>query len=485
MLLVRAIESEDSDAVVLTADDRQYASAAALASARLGEASDPRERMAFLQRRAALALERLAPRYPRLQRVRQLARWPSWLGWSLPLAALAIGLATNAIDGKQLNILAFPLLGMLAWNLAVYLWLLVAAVRSAVQREDRTANRPLLGIFDWALRPAGAHLASHPTLERAVSRFAREWSGLAARLTRYRASRTLHLGAAMFALGLVAGMLARARYTAEYSAGWAGTWAGAEAEIAALLNVVLAPASALTGIDLPSVDRLRALRGSAENAGDWLILWVVTAALFVIVPRLILALHDGLRAAVLKRRLPIEEDFYVRSLLRNALGQAKQVRVVAYGFELPAAGRERLERLLTRVLGDKTQVRSDLPVQYGGEDEWLKREGDGLTAADQLILLFNLGSTPEAENHGAFAAGVRQRVASRAELVVLLDDSSFTHKVRGQQSAERRVDERLQAWKAVLSPVGLEPSRVSLDSGEEAGEAQALEQAMLRTPALA
>jgi hypothetical protein len=484
VLLLRAVESEDSSAVVLTRDDRQYSTAEALSWARLAEPARSRDKVLFLARRAEVALERLIPRYPTLSRVRKLARWPHWLSWGLPLAALVIGLATNAIDGQQLNILAFPLLGMLAWNFAVYLWLLIAKLRSAAGSSNRTAGHPVLSMFDWVVRPANARLASHPTLERAVSRFAREWSAVAAKLTRHRASCTLHFSAAMFAVGIVTGMLVRARYTAEYSAGWAGTWAGAETEIAAFLGILLAPASALTGIALPSVERLRALRGSGENAGDWLILWVVTAALFVILPRLGLALYNGLRAAVLKRRLPIEEDFYVRSLLRDALGQARSVWVVPYGFELSTGARERLGRLLSRAIGEKAQVRCDPSIAYGEEDEWLVRKGDDLTAADQVILLFNLASTPEAENHGTFATGVRQRVGAHSDLTVLLDDSAFRYKFRGQPSAERRIEERLQAWKAVLAATRMEPIRVSLDSAEEAAEASALEQAMLQAPAL-
>ena len=485
LLLVRAIESEDAEAVVLTADDRRHASAAALAASPLGERANMRERSSFLARRAGIALDRVIARYPALERVRSLTRWPSWLSWGLPLAALVIGLATNLIDGRQLNILAFPLVGMLAWNLAVYGLLLVSALRRAIAPAHEPRRHPFLRAIEWVVRPASARLASHPTLERAVARFTRDWASIAAKLTRHRASRTLHFSAMMLAIGIVTGMLARARYTTEYSAGWAGTWAGAESEVSAFLGVVLAPASALTGIALPTVERLRALRGATENAGEWLILWVVTALLFVIIPRLLLGLWDGVRAALLKRRLPIEEDFYVRSTLRNALGQPRTVRVIPYGFELTADGRERLGRLLTDVLGEKTKVRSDAPVPYGDEDTWLAREGDRLSDADQLILLFNLASTPEAENHGAFVSGVRRQLGRSAELMVLLDDSAFAQKFRAQQSAQRRLEERLQAWKAVLAPAGLEPVRVSLDFTDEVGAARALEQAMLQAPAAA
>jgi len=400
----------------------------------------------------------------------------------VPVVALALGLASNVIDGSRLNILAFPLLGMLAWNLVVYLWLLLAPVRRLV--AGRSRSHPIIGFLERLVQPASARLAAQPTLERGVARFARDWANVAGGLTRRRASRTLHLGAALFAIGVLAGMLLRARYTAEYSAGWSGTWAGAEREIAWLLGLILGPASALTGIALPTAERLRDLRGGGENAGNWLILWAVTAALFVVIPRLLLALWNGTQEAVLRRRLPVpgHEDFYVRSLLRNATGRAVAAHVLPYSFAPPPAAVERLRTLLAQALGEKTQVTVD-PVAYGEEDAWLAERGSSLGDADHLVLLFNLGSTPEAENHGAFASGVRDRLAANgAGLTLLLDESSFRHKLRGDPSVQRRLEARVDAWKAVLAPTGLDPVVISLDAPDEAASARTLEQAMLRTP---
>ena len=141
VLLVRAIESEDSEAAVLTRDDRRFASGAALTSAPPGEAGDRRRTAAFLAARANLALDRLLGRYPTLARVEKLSRWPGWVSWAIPVAALILGLSSNAFDGRRLNILAFPLLGLIAWNLAVYAILLIRALAGAV----RGAHRPLGG----------------------------------------------------------------------------------------------------------------------------------------------------------------------------------------------------------------------------------------------------------------------------------------------------------------------------------------------------
>lgn len=480
VLLVRAIENEDPSAAVFTREDRQFADSSALRSVSLGEDDDPRRTAAFVATRARLALERLVARYPLLQRARLASGWPAWMSFALPGAALLFGLLSNRLEGDRFNILAFPLLGMLAWNLMVYVLLLVRAGRSAV--GQRPAQRELSGWLGKLVSPAAARLAGHPTLEKGVARFARDWASAAAPLTRSRVRRTLHLSAALLALGIIIGMFVRARYTAEYTAGWAGTWAGAEQEVATVLSVVLGPASALTGIALPTAERLSELRGAAENAGDWLILWIVTATILVIIPRLCLAAFEASRSGVLRRRVPVAQDFYLRSLMRNALGRASSVRVVPYGFDSAGSAEKSLIELLRQALGDKTDVRVDPPVRYGDEDEWVAGQERSLGTADHVILLFSLGSTPEAENHGVFAESVQARLGDEAELTVLLDESSFAHKLRGHPSAERRLADRYDAWTAVLAKTGLKPIRVKLEPEHQAEAARELEKALLRSP---
>jgi hypothetical protein len=130
-------------------------------------------------------------------------------------------------------------------------------------------------------------------------------------------------------------------------------------------------------------------------------------------------------------------------------------------------------------LGEKTEVQVDPPLAYGEEDAWLAQDRDRRSSADGLVLLFNLSSTPERENHGVLVEGVRQQLGLEAELMVLLDDSGFVHKLRGQPSAPRRIDERLQAWKAVLAHSGIEPIRVTLETEFSPDAARELEEAML------
>ena len=108
-----------------------------------------------------------------------------------------------------------------------------------------------------------------------------------------RAARVLHLAAALFALGAVAGLYVRG-LVFEYRAGWESTFLDAPA-VHALLSFFLSPAAQLIGASFPSVDQIAALRftngapGNA-NAALWIHLYAITVGVIVIVPRLALAL---------------------------------------------------------------------------------------------------------------------------------------------------------------------------------------------------
>jgi hypothetical protein len=306
LALVRAIETEDTAETLLTRDDRAYATGVALSELGLqegGRAARQRDD-AFLERRSALAFERLAMRYPAIAQIERRTRWPGWLDWLLPLAALLLGAASNAIDGRRLSIIAFPMLGMLLWNLAVYGLLGLKALHRL--RSAASGPRPsrLTGLIERIARPARAVSSAQQPLGTALGRFLRDWTSWSAPLTNNRLARVLHLSAAAIAAGLLLGMYWRALGT-EYRAGWESTLLGPQT-VHGLIQLMLWPASLLTGIALPDLARVEALRWSAaspgENAGPWLHLYAATAFLFIIGPRLLLTGWHAARAARLVQR---------------------------------------------------------------------------------------------------------------------------------------------------------------------------------------
>lgn len=289
--LVRAIELQDRDATVLTREDREQADyrgriAAASSKGRTFE-------RLFLAARADFAATRLTTRHKGLADLLNRSQWPAWVAIVVPLVALLAGFLANEFGtDKRMDLLAVPLLGTIVWNLLVYLWVLTAAVARIKARTPSTAD-PLTLALAW-IGSVGRGDADHGTgIERAAAAFRNRWAELTAPLNAARASRTLHVGAALFAIGLIGGIYARALIT-EYRAGWESTFLGAT-QVRAILSVVLGPASAVSGAPIPPLPDIAAMRwtGAARDgvdAGPWIHLYMLTIAGLVVVPRLLLAL---------------------------------------------------------------------------------------------------------------------------------------------------------------------------------------------------
>lgn len=491
LLLVRAVELNDLAEMTLTAEDQRLATAAGLSAQSENRRAPSREQEdeVFLVKRSAFASARIVTRSPVLARAANGVRWPSWIGWSAPLGALAIGVVTNEIDnGQRLNIIAFPLMGMLAWNLAVYAWLAAGWLRglrhAAPERHEAGFGARLLS---WSAKRRSRDDSSAGL---AVTRFVDDWLTASAPLTQVRSTRTLHLAAAALAAGVVLGMYGRA-LGLEYRAGWESTFIDA-ATLARIVEIVLGPASALTGLTLPEAAELEALRWRpgklGENAGRWIHLYATTAAIFIIGPRLLLATWNAAKAWSLRRRFPVpgREDFYVRRLLREARDDGTVVRVIPFSFHLHQEAEQRLRRLLTGVLGDRTRVATDAPIAYGTEEVWLASAAID-PETDHVLALFNLSATPEAETHGAFLTALQRRIAechSGASLTAVVDDSAYRLRLAGQAGSGQRLETRRLAWDTVLQRAGAVPLIIDLSEVDEFALIQRVEGALMGGPAL-
>ena len=132
--LVRAVELEDRDAALLTREDREQADAYARAAAE--SHGGRRFERRFLAERAAFASARLTTRHSGLADLLKRSRWPGWLGVAVPLAALFAGVIANELgNGRRMNLLAVPLLGTIAWNLLVHVWIALSALMRRGRRD--------------------------------------------------------------------------------------------------------------------------------------------------------------------------------------------------------------------------------------------------------------------------------------------------------------------------------------------------------------
>lgn len=480
--LVRAIELEDREGSLFTREDRDQADARARAEVGGGTGhgkSGKRTDARFVAARADFAAQRLATRHPGIAGLLEPARWPRWAALLLPVLALGAGLLANEFGtARRLDLLAVPLLGTIAWNLAIYLWLALAA---ATGRGHISAG-PLAELAG----KAGRDIDGGSSLDRAAGAFRSRWAALTARLAQARTARTLHLGAALFAAGLIAGIYARA-LVIEYRAGWESTFLSAPA-VHALLSSVLGPASAASGVPIPDVSGIAAMRWTGPdtggvNAGPWIHLYTVTMAALVILPRLALAAWQGAKALRLARTLPVagRDDFYVRRLLRASGGRAGAVRVTPYAYKPGEETRRRLASTLRSALGDSAEVRFDEAIDYGGEDGWLAAHPPA-PDDDYHVLLFTLAATPEAENHGALArqiANTLRRDHPGTVLAAVVDESPFRAHFAGQVGLDDRVASRLAAWRAVLGEAGVTPLGIDLSQADDGDLAQKIERGLL------
>ena len=449
VVLVRAIESADTQRAIFTNEDRTHASRAAaeLARWRASERRQAATAESFVEQRAALLAETLPRRFPTIARAASAFDWPAWIGVALPAVAFVLGALLEHISDRQhVNIVAFPLLAIVLWNVVVYALLMLSVImRASGVKSDLRGPRRWLA--------AGSRRATHNMTApsaAAVGAFVTQWSALVAPVMAARAARVLHLAAALFAAGAVTGLYVRG-LVFEYRAGWESTFLDAPA-VHALLSFFLSPAAQLIGIPFPSVEQIAALRFSNGTPGNasaalWIHLYAITVGAIVIVPRLTLALIARWQEQRRSRRFAFDmSEPYFRRLAGSFTVGTARLRVIPYSYTVDEAALSGLRVVAVALLGDDADVTLHSTVVFGAETT----VGQTLTPDPQVTLtlaLFSLAATPENENHGTFLKALRSTSSVRS-LAVLIDESGYRHRLGTQAGAEARLDERRSAWRS-------------------------------------
>jgi hypothetical protein len=449
VVLVRAIETTDARHEVLSEDDRMYASRSARELAQW-QAADSKSEVTFdhfLQQRSEQVLKRVGERVPAFATfVRRRPLLPA-LSVVLPLLGLLAGAGLDRIsDPHRVDLLSAPLLGILGWNLLVYLilfaWLFVPSHRAGW-------TRPAL------LRRLSVGKAAVPRklpamLSASLLHFMQDWGELSAPLARARLSRAVHLAAACFALGAILSLYVRGLLT-QYAAGWESTFLDA-AQVHAILSVLFAPALAvfpIEGFSLADIEALRFGQAVSPSGGErWVHLYAATLALLVVVPRLILSANAHWRARRLQRHFPLDlgGPYFVALAGRAGTSGPALVRVYPYSFTVDEARDKGLAALAQGALGEQARVMLRPSAPYGEDaaeafrGETLEDPSVAMTAA-----LFNLAATPEKENHGAFLDHLARRVPRG--VTVLVDESGMAGRSAGQPGADARIAERKTLWR--------------------------------------
>ncbi len=452
--LVQAVEEADRSGALLPLAARREATVRARA-----EAAGDAAWLAARARELAAGLEGELAFLPRLGRLTRPVR-----GLLAPAVAVAfvLGLATNALGPEQrINVLALPLLGLIAWNLAVLMltaaraWLpLPAALRAGAPRFVGRLEAMGRRLVERLPRRADGD-AERDRLERAMKGYLSSWLPATAPLAAARGRRLLHASSLALVLGVVAGMYLRG-VAFRYQATWESTFLSYQT-VDRFLGTALAPAAALLGEEVPSTEGID--RPPYGDAAPWIHLWAVTAALFVGVPRSALLALDSVRCARLARRLHVPlADGYVRRLLASADTAERRLEVVPYSYRPPGRSVETLKRLLYDLVGPRSEIRLRSPLEYGVEPDDLETGGRLTT------VLFGLAQTPEAEVHGELLAWLKARLPDGQALLVLVDTAPYRQRLEGDPRLTDRLVERRRAWDRVARAEGL--TALHLDLGE-------------------
>jgi len=463
VLLVKAVEEADKAREVLTDDDRKYASRSARelvqwdASERKSAATFP----AFLEMRAEQVLKRLGARQPHFAAFARRHSGGAWaLGWLLPLVAFVVGAGVDRIaDPQHVDLLSLPLLLIIGWNLLMYL---VILGWFAVPKRDKRSLRSR-----WVRRlsvgKGGIPRRLPYAMSAAMLEFVTQWARLSGKLNAARLARALHLSAAALALGAIASLYSRGVLT-RYSAGWESTFLDA-GQVFTALHYLFAPVIELFGLQGFSLQEIDILRfghdESAQTLTDdgarWVHLYAGALMLYVVVPRILLAIPAGWRAWRLKRRFPLDLDQpYFRKLGQAAGGEAGVLRVVPYSFSVDEARSKGLEVVAVGQLGDRARLRLLPPVSYGADaGVVLGEQGAAGDLPTMTAMLFSMAATPERENHGA-AIEALVKVAGEGA-TVLLDQSPIAPRLD-----VARLQERVELWREFCIFHGAQPFVVDL-----------------------
>ncbi len=342
ILLVRAVEEEHPEAIepALLVDAVEAA----------GSPEDPR---AWLSRRARFLCEHA------LGRFRPLLAMPR-AGWSgvglLTLGGFVLGVATNSLGPQErIHVVANPIAILIGWNLLAYLGMAIGAVwrfARPLPKEESPAvalpsgnagnpGSPVLApprpVGSWRVRLMGRIVPwlwlrfqrgrfemeqQGRALSQVARAFWRHWTERATPVFEWSTRRALHLAALGVGAGAVAGTFLRGLFL-DYHVVWRSTFVREPTDAASLLDTLLGPAARLLGQAPPSTADLQAMMtDGGVDAAPWIILYSVSAVLWIGIPRAFLAVRASRRLRRLGAEIDLGlEDPYSRSLLAQAHSQ--------------------------------------------------------------------------------------------------------------------------------------------------------------------
>jgi hypothetical protein len=395
LVLARAIDDVDVQGKLLSEPEREQLEREALEASRGDSPAAELDLAHYLEQRARKLLAVVENRNPQLAALQDPEPWRRWLLWALPLlAAVAAALLDRIDNPQQVNMLSPPLLGVLAWNLCMYLLLVVAAFA-----PEAWQGKGLLAMVQRRLAGLPGHGRRTGRLRVDVSaRFHQQWLQATSRQQLLWFKQLLHLTAAGWALGLAVSIIIGG-LVRQYRVGWESTLLDL-GQVHAFLSALFAPVVALFPLPAFSTADLQRMAFASnatigvEEARRWVWMYLALLALVVLVPRLLLAAWAAWRRSRLARAVGIDlrDPYYVDVLARVSParvtlallappGRARDLllRVLQEASHRPAR-KGALRTVLTTAKGDVLRV-FDIPPGYQPPAPGAARSGPGAAQA--------------------------------------------------------------------------------------------------------
>jgi len=370
------------------------------------------------------------------------------------LAAVA-GFLTNELGPeKRINILAFPLLGIIAWNLSVYAVGFVLLLRRRNQQFESGLIHSLVSLITRPVREkkeSPHDLASGEKISAdARIAFENQWTKFLFPLWSAKLKSFLHIAALVLAGGAIAGMYYKG-LSKEYLVVWDSTFIKDGATLRPFLNMVLGPASSIFGDPLPSAAELDQLHRDpvGENAAKWIHWYAVTIAIYVLIPRAFLAGVWHFKAARTARNVPFRSASprYFERLISISSGKSLPITVLSYAHKPGEEIRRKAHLETENLFNQPIALHWETPITFGEEE---KLELGTSDEEHRIMLLFNFSATPERDTHlTLFHSLLKFQPTDRCH--ILLDAQAFDEKSAAFSDGDKRRDERLQAWETLFS----------------------------------
>lgn len=351
-----------------------------------------------------------------------LAHNRDWLGKSVTLLTLLlviVGYLLGAFSdrlsstGSMVNLLAPPLLGLILWNVLVYLLLIVQTVAKLVGVRFELPLQK--GIYKLTTVLASAKLPG-----RALTRtFFAAWLPYRLGAMKRRIRRACHLAALAFAVGILTSIAIRGIGTA-YTVGWESTWFAGRADIVQQVISTLyglLPWTLPNTAPLPDVSAVAALEWVAgmphdvsANAAPWLWRLIQTVFWWVLLPRAVLALWDTMALKLGAKHVTLDTEVpYFRMILASANQKTAAHLMVDASLMSTPRWRDRT----TLPLGLSQEITN--MAYWDTEDEALLEKW---AATVRPIPVFNALHTPEEDVHGVWLARLAEKLPEGFPVIV-------------------------------------------------------------------